>query len=100
TLPDSFPTVILEAMQQGKAIISTRQGGALEMLEEHVSGLFIPIHESKAAADIILPLLQNENTRKAMGIEAKKKVLEDFSSEKFKEKLLATIEEILKITIR
>jgi glycosyltransferase involved in cell wall biosynthesis len=94
TQPDSFPTVILEAMQQEKAIISTRQGGALEMLEEHVSGLFIPIHEEKEAADIILPLLQNENARKAMGIEAKKKVLRDFASEKFKEKIFATIEEI------
>lgn len=94
TLPDSFPTVILEAMQQGKAIVSTRQGGALEMLEEHKSGLFIPIHEPKAAADIILPLLQNKNARIAMGIEANKKVLRDFSSEKFKENLLVTIEEL------
>lgn len=95
TLPDSFPTVILEAMQAEKAIISTRQGGALEMLEEGISGLFIPIHQAKAAAELILPLLQNEPARKAMGLAAKQKVMRDFSSEKFKENLSMTIQHLL-----
>lgn len=96
TLPDSFPTVILEAMQQGKAIVATRQGGAVEMLEENVSGLFIPINNEKAACDIILPLLKNKELRTEMGIQARKKVLRDFSSEKFKENLITTMELIQK----
>jgi glycosyltransferase involved in cell wall biosynthesis len=96
TLPDSFPTVILEGMQQGKAIISTRQGGALEMLEENVSGKFIPINEAEKAANIILPLLQNENARKEMGNEAKKRVLKYFSSENFQNELITLIDHLRK----
>lgn len=96
TLPDSFPTVILEAMQLEKAIISTRQGGAVEMLEDQVSGLFIPVDKPEVAAEIILPLLRNNEARKSMGLEAKKKLREDFSFEKFKENLNSTIESIQK----
>ena len=92
TLPDPFPTVILEAMGQGKAIVATRHGGALEMLEENVSGAFIPINDEKAASTIIFSLLKQKKLRTEMGIQARKRVSNDFSSAKFKKKIIATIE--------
>lgn len=93
-LPDSFPTVILEAMGQGKAIVSTRQGGALEMLEDKISGTFIPINDEKAASNIIIPLLNDQKLRTEMGYRARKKVLMDFSSEKFQKNLIELIDTI------
>ncbi len=90
-LPDSFPTVILEAMQQRKAIVATRQGGAQEMLIDNVSGVFIPINDEKAACKIISPLLQDRSKRIAMGLEGEQKLSKDFSPRQFKEKLLSKI---------
>lgn len=91
-LPDSFPTVILEAMGQEKPIVATRQGGALEMLDENISGVFIPINDEKSACNIILPLLKDKKKRTEMGFQAKKKILKDFSTEKFRRELIATME--------
>ena len=36
--PDPLPTVVLEAMQYGIPVISTPQGGALEMITENETG--------------------------------------------------------------
>ena len=93
-LPDSFPTVILEAMGQSKAIVSTAQGGALEMLEDSISGIFIPISKEKEAKDLIIPLLLDKNLRMAMGKAARRKVLTDFSAEAFKSNLIEKINSI------
>lgn len=91
-MPDSFPTVILEAMGQGRAIVATSQGGALEMIDENISGVFIPIEDEITASKIIFQLLQNRKARIEMGIQARKKVLTTFSSSKFKRNLLEAIE--------
>jgi glycosyltransferase involved in cell wall biosynthesis len=56
-LPDPAPAVVTEAMAAGLPVVATQQGGAVEMMENNVSGLLVPINDAAAAAAIIEPLL-------------------------------------------
>ena len=60
-LPDPLPTVVLEAMQYGIPVVATAQGGALEMIAENETGIFIPIHDVTIATNKIYELLQKED---------------------------------------
>lgn len=91
-LPDPAPAVVTEAMAAGLPVVATRQGGAVEMMENNVSGLLVPINNAAAAAAIIEPLLMNENFRKDMGAQAKKRMQEKFSRTQFNEQIMACIE--------
>ena len=91
-LPDPAPAVVTEAMAAGLAVVATQQGGAVEMIENNVSGLLIPINDAAAAAAIIEPLLSNEAYRKNMGAQAKKRMQEKFSRTQFNEQIMACIE--------
>jgi glycosyltransferase involved in cell wall biosynthesis len=91
-LPDPAPLVVTEAMAAGLPVVATRQGGAVEMMENNVSGLLVPINDAAAAATIIEPLLMNETFRKDMGANAKKRMQEKFSRTQFNEQIMACIE--------
>jgi glycosyltransferase involved in cell wall biosynthesis len=56
-LPDSFPTVILEAMAAAKPVVATRSGGASEMVVEGKTGFLIPIGEVKKGAKALDQLI-------------------------------------------
>ena len=93
-LPDPAPAVVTEAMAAGLPVVATQQGGAVEMIENNVSGLLIPINDAAAAAKIMEPLLMNETYRKNMGAQAKKRMQEKFSRTQFNEQIMACIEKI------
>jgi glycosyltransferase involved in cell wall biosynthesis len=59
-LPDPLPTVILEAMQYGIPVVATAQGGALEMIAENETGIFIPMNDVTIAINKIYDLLQKK----------------------------------------
>ena len=91
-LPDPAPLVVTEAMAAGLAVVATAQGGAMEMIENNVSGLLIPINNAAAAAKIIEPLIIQEAYRKNMGAQAKTRIQEKFSRTQFNEQIMAGIE--------
>jgi glycosyltransferase involved in cell wall biosynthesis len=59
-LPDPLPTVVLEAMQYGIPVVATAQGGALEMIAENETGIFIPMDDVTIATNKIYDLLQKK----------------------------------------
>jgi len=59
-LPDPLPTVVLEAMQYGIPVVATAQGGALEMIAENETGIFIPMDDVSISTNKIYELLQKE----------------------------------------
>jgi len=87
-MPDSFPTVILEAMGQSKAIVATAQGGALEMLVDGESGVFIPLNQPRIAADKIFELIMDRSFCQKLGAKAKQRVLEKFSNAAFEKSII------------
>jgi glycosyltransferase involved in cell wall biosynthesis len=89
--PDSFPTVILEAMQYGLPVVATAQGGALEMVQENETGIFIPLDNAIVAAEKINTILPT-SIRQQMGTAGKVRVATYFSQAAFEK----NITEVLK----
>lgn len=86
-LPDSFPTVILEAMASGKPVVATHSGGASEMVIHEETGFLIPIGDVKNGIKTIDKLIKNVNLRFKMGNAGRKRVLHEYSLESFEEKI-------------
>ena len=116
-LPDPLPTVVLEAMHYGIPVVATPQGGALEMIVENETGIFIPmpnlydhidenIHDyrTEAAANIfhLAHSIQPKQTgnitaienRKIMSEQSKKRVTQYFSKEAFQKNMIALMHEV------
>jgi glycosyltransferase involved in cell wall biosynthesis len=89
-LPDSFPTVVLEAMQFGLPVIATEQGGAMEMIIAGETGIFIPILDEVEAAKKIKTIL-SEDKRKQMGAKGKERVAANYSAKAFEDNLVHLI---------
>lgn len=85
--PDSFPTVILEAMAAGKPVVATRSGGASEMVDEGETGFLIPIRDEKQGTVALEKLLVDTSLRQQMGNKGRLRVLNTYSLESFEEKI-------------
>lgn len=92
-LPDPAPAVVTEAMASGLPVVVTNQGGAIEMIEDGVSGIVIPINNAIVAAQKMSYLIQNETERKSMGVHAKDCIKKYFSREHFNAQLINFIEQ-------
>jgi glycosyltransferase involved in cell wall biosynthesis len=89
--PDSLPTVILEAMQYGIPVAATAQGGALEMVQENETGIFIPLDNAVVAAEKIQAILP-ASRRHQMGAAGKERVNTYFSQAAFEKNITAVFE--------
>ena len=83
TLPDPFPTVILEAMAAAKPVIATAHGGSIEMVKDGTTGYLISPNDSGALAQAILVLAGEKKRTVGMGTEGRKRLLEEFQQERF-----------------
>jgi glycosyltransferase involved in cell wall biosynthesis len=90
-LPDPLPTVILEAMQYGIPVAATAQGGALEMVQENETGIFIPLDNAVIAAEKINTIL-TASVRQQMGAAGKERVATYFSQAAFEKNITAVFE--------
>ena len=53
TLNDTFPLVLLEAMQFGLPVISTFEGGIPEIVEDHITGFLVKQNDVQGLAEKI-----------------------------------------------
>jgi glycosyltransferase involved in cell wall biosynthesis len=90
-LPDPLPTVILEAMQYGIPVAATAQGGALEMVQDNVTGILIPLDNAVLAAEKINAILP-ATIRQQMGAAGKERVATYFSQAAFEKNMIAVFE--------
>ncbi len=86
-LPDSFPTVILEAMASGIPVVATKSGGASEMIQEGVTGFLVPIGGVDSFVQALEKLLSSSSLRKDMGEAGQARVHQEFGLEAFQAKL-------------
>jgi len=89
--PDSLPTVILEAMQYGIPVVATAQGGALEMVQNNTTGIFIPLDDALVAAEKIQAILP-ASIRQQMGAAGQQRVATHFSQAAFEKNMLTVFE--------
>jgi glycosyltransferase involved in cell wall biosynthesis len=81
--PDPFPTVVLEAMRSGCAVIATDHGGPPEMIQNELSGLLVPPGDLEALAAAIERLAADESLRKKLGAAAEARVRDLFTPDRF-----------------
>lgn len=89
---DNGISVILEAMATGKAVICSRTQGQVDVIQEGVTGLFVPQGDPVALRKAMVELWNDPARAKTMGDKARKYVEENHSLEKFCRDVKAAVE--------
>lgn len=75
---EGFGMVFLEANSCGKPVVGGRCGGAIEAIEEHLTGVLVDPYDENDIADKIKFLLKNENLANQLGKNGRARVIEKF----------------------
>lgn len=90
---DSFPTVVLEAMQYKKPVVATIFGGAKELVAHGKTGFVADPFDTATFSEHVRTLLTNKNKAKDFGEAGFKRVSAHFSLSQQTKKLLDVIKE-------
>lgn len=83
TLPDPFPTVILEAMAAGKPVVANAHGGSTEMVVDGVTGYLVKPDSPEEMAQKIGYLLDNPQAALKFGKAGQDRQATEFSIEAY-----------------
>ncbi len=65
--PEPFGLVIAEAMACGRAVVASRAGGAAEIIDDGVDGVYFPPGDAKALAAAVIDLVRRPDRRRRLG---------------------------------
>lgn len=82
---ETLPLALIEAMDAGVPVVSTRVGALAELVEDGVSGLLVPPGDEAALAGALLDLLRDPKRRAAMGRRGQEIVAARYSVERMVE---------------
>ncbi len=82
SISEGFPYTVLESMSCGIPVVATDVGGVTEALDEKCGFICKP-KDFEALGQSVVTLLQDEALRKQMGANARKKVIDNFTIDKF-----------------
>ena len=92
---EGLPMALLEAMSAGLPVVATGLDGVAEVVLEGEHGLFAPIDDSDALANVILQLLRDPSMRARMGTAARRRVDEMYSIDRTGEQYLTLMFKLL-----
>ena len=93
---EGLPRVILEAMLMGKPVVASKIPGVVELVIEGETGFLVPPKNPEAFAEKILTLINNPELRKKFGECGRKRILENFTIDKYVKGVEKVFEEILR----
>lgn len=93
-------TVVLESMALGKPIVVSRSGGLVEMIEDQKSGLHCEAGDPLSLANCLRLLMENPGLRLALGENARKRALEEFSMGRHADRLRSLYDETMALAAR
>ncbi len=79
---EGCPVALLEAMASGMACIATDVAGSQDVIESGKSGLLVPSLDAGALRAAIERVLSDETLRQSLGIEARRRIVEQYSIER------------------
>jgi glycosyltransferase involved in cell wall biosynthesis len=88
---EPFGLVVAEAMAAGKPIVCAAGGAIPELLEDGVSGLLVPPHDSTALAAAVVRLLEDPALGARLAARAQRVVREKFTIERYAAHLQAVL---------
>jgi glycosyltransferase involved in cell wall biosynthesis len=92
---DNGVSVILEAMAMGKPVICSRTRGQVDVIEDGVNGLLVPVGDPQALRQAILGLWNDPDRRRAMGAKARAHVERLHTLEQFSDSVRKAVEAAL-----
>jgi glycosyltransferase involved in cell wall biosynthesis len=92
---EGFPTVLVEAMLHEKAIICSNIGGLPDIVDDGVTGLLVEPGKPKDLADKIRYLWDHPDVCREMGQAGRKKALQEYSEQKYYERLMNLYKKVL-----
>ena len=95
TRPEPFGLAIVEAMALEKPVVAAAAGGALETVEDGVTGLLVPPGDTRAFADAVAGLLPQPDRRAAMGRHGRERVARLFAPEAHVARVESVYQEVL-----
>lgn len=78
-VPDSCPTVVMEAMAVGRPVIGTWNGGISDLIDDGQTGILVPHSDAAALAHALQRVLDSPELRQRMSLAAGRK-FEQFSA--------------------
>lgn len=79
---EGLPMSVLEAMAHGIPTIATAVGGVPQVIEDGVNGFLIDVDDEEALAERLSALLSTPNMRAEMGLDARRRIEQNFGIEK------------------
>lgn len=73
SLYEGFGMVVLEAMACELPVVTTPIGGMADVIEDGVTGVFVPLRDSRALAEASLELLADKQRRQEIGVRARER---------------------------
>ena len=96
TYNETFGLVNLEAMQFSLPVISTTEGGILDVVNDGVTGFLVPLRNVTALARKIEVLIDDTALRHKMGEAGRERFYTNFTAEKFEERLVNILKDSVK----
>jgi glycosyltransferase involved in cell wall biosynthesis len=91
---EALPLVVLEGMQCGLPVISTREGGIPSLIDDGQTG-YLTNGDSAEIADKIEFLIKNPGVGKSMGVAGKQKFDQHFTLSAFEQNLTDVLQKII-----
>lgn len=95
TRNDTFPLVILEAMQFGAPVISTVEGAIPDIVDDTVTGFLVPKSSPEAIAEKVKFLLNNPADRIKMGENGKSKFQNRYKLSSFERNIKSVFQAVI-----
>ncbi|MCL0061597.1 glycosyltransferase family 4 protein [Thermodesulfovibrionales bacterium] len=94
SLDENFPITVLESMACGTPVVGFKTGGIIEQVTDNC-GILVEPKNTEQLAEAMEKILKDEERRKKFGLNCRKRVLENYSIEKFKEQYLNLYKNVL-----
>jgi glycosyltransferase involved in cell wall biosynthesis len=95
SLFEVFSLAMLEFMALGKPVVASDHSSFLEAINDGVSGLIVPVKDSRMLAQALLRLLEDDALRREMGMAGLRSVRAQFSFKRLANDIMGYYEKIL-----
>ncbi|KRB36252.1 glycosyltransferase family 4 protein [Microbacterium sp. Root180] len=99
TRREGFPNVVLEASSSATAVVTTDATGAVDSVEDGVTGIIVPVGDAQSLARALTRLVQDDDLARRMGLAGRELVLAEFSRDRVQDALCAFLDDLREVAV-